>query len=171
MERLIVAEPDRDAPADRLGWRGASGVTRMERTLGTECLGVTQIQDGTRMESLGWKDLDGETGIGRAGQEGRWAGDRICVGARAGYGAHALAGRGGRRTRTARAGWRSSSGRSATRRPRCRDSDGEGCSDSDEYYRMVTRIKRDGETRMIRLGCRGSVTRTANDRDSDTRIQ
>ncbi len=60
------------------------------------------------------------------------------------HAAHALAGRGGRRTRTARAGWRSSSGRSVTRRPRCCDSDGKAPSNSVEA------------TRMQRLGCKGT---------------
>ena len=38
--------------------------------------------------------------------------------------------------------------RFATRRPRCRDSDGEGWSESGEETRMVTPMKKDVETRM-----------------------
>ncbi len=40
MERLVGKEPDRDAPADRLGW---TRMTRME----------------TRMERLGCRDSEG----------------------------------------------------------------------------------------------------------------
>ena len=45
MEGLVGTEPDRDAPADRLGWRGASGVTRMERA---GSVGATRIGWGIR---------------------------------------------------------------------------------------------------------------------------